>query len=228
MFQPLKSVALLGTVSLLLACDGSAEVSPSDTTADAAPDLSDTAAPDAPESDISEPDAPEPDSTSDVTLLDLSPETTACPPSGPTGTTLGQVLADTTLVACDGTPVSLHSFCGRPLYINTFAGWCPPCRADAEDAEAAYAALPGDAQWLFVIAENNSGTAPTTAYCEAIRETYGLTMSVVIDTSGSFPGHLGVGSPSSWHAVLDRAFTLVYRAKYDQAGAIEALETLAP
>lgn len=183
---------------------------------------SDTATPDtAPDTQTPAPDT-EPDTQTPGS------DTAACPPVGPTGTAIGDVLADTTLTTCEGSAVSLYSFCGRPLYINTFAGWCPPCRTDASNAAATAMTLPDGAQWLFVITENNSGTAPSTAYCQAIRDTYGLTMPVLIDTSGTFPAHIGVGSPNSWHLVLDAGFGIVHRVKYDQRGALDALNALAP
>lgn len=208
---------------------------------DAAGDASDTPLP-------RDADSPEttPDITSDAELdasLDAAADTAApdaepadvmgdaaslCPPSGTTGTALGDTLADIVLTACDGTPVSLRSFCGRPLYLNTFAGWCPPCRTDAERAAATYPSLPEGAEWLFVIAETNNGTLPTTAYCQAIKDAYGLAMPVVVDTAGVFPNHLGVTSPNSWHAVLDAGQVLRFRAKYDQAGALQALRALVP
>ncbi len=234
------SIALIGTIS---ACESGAEpadiASDSDTTVDVPTETTvpaDTAAPDqTPEPDVG---APNPDTadTADTTAspdADADPDTTptapdavACPPTGPTGTNVGDLLADTTLTACDGTPVSLHSFCGRPLYINTFAGWCPPCRTDATNAAATASTLPTNAQWLFVITETNNGSLPTTAYCESIRDGYGLTMPVVIDTAGTFPAHIGVTSPNSWHLVLDADFDIVHRVKYDQRGALDVLDTL--
>lgn len=220
------------------ACESETDADPGDTRAETLSDLSAT-----PETDTSTPGDDDTDTTNDTTDMGddetaspdtaadtqaPGPDTAVCPPTGATGTALGDTLADTTLTTCDGSPVSLHSFCGRPLYINTFAGWCPPCRTDASNAATTAMTLPDGAQWLFVITENNSGTAPTTAYCASIRDTYGLTMPVLIDTAGTFPAHIGVGSPNSWHLVLDAGFGIVHRAKYDQRGALDALNALAP
>lgn len=187
-------------------------------------DTEDTASIDTTPSDASE-DTVDVANSQDTDLS--NPDTSRCPPS-PTGSSVGDTLADITLTACDGTPVSLHSYCGRPLYVNTFAGWCPPCRADAAKAAATYPTLPDNSEWLFVIAERDDGSLPSLAYCEGIKEAYGLTMQVVIDPTGTFPDHIGVSSPNSWHLVFDDAFEMVYRAKYDQDGALETLRGLAP
>jgi thiol-disulfide isomerase/thioredoxin len=238
----LVSFALIGTSS---ACESDVDpVADTPQSPDTATDaVAETTAPtdtaDSPDQSTPQPDlgAPVPDAgnTADTTApadadpdaIPTDPDPVACPPTGPTGTAIGDLLADTTLTACDGTPVSLHSFCGRPLYINTFAGWCPPCRTDATNAAATARTLPTNAQWLFVITETNNGSLPTTTYCESIRDAYGLTMPVVIDTRGTFPAHIGVTSPNSWHLVLDAGVALVHRVKYDQRGALDALHVLA-
>ena len=39
----------------------------------------------------------------------------------------GQIPADLVLTALDGSPLPLASFRGRPLLVNVWASWCPPC-----------------------------------------------------------------------------------------------------
>jgi peroxiredoxin len=41
--------------------------------------------------------------------------------------------------AQDGTPVLLSSYRGTPVWLNFWGSWCPPCRAEFPDLEAAYA-----------------------------------------------------------------------------------------
>jgi len=46
--------------------------------------------------------------------------------------------ANFTLTDLAGNTVSLHDFIGKPVYINFFATWCPPCRTEMPDIEKMY------------------------------------------------------------------------------------------
>ena len=56
----------------------------------------------------------------------------------------------------DGTTVSLQSFAGRPVVVNLWATWCPPCRREMPALQAAQQASPGVA-FVFV----NQGESPS-------------------------------------------------------------------
>lgn len=56
--------------------------------------------------------------------------------------------------ALDGGEVRLSNFRGRPTWINVWASWCPPCRAELPDIAATYAEVtgrPGDASRLVLM-----------------------------------------------------------------------------
>jgi thiol-disulfide isomerase/thioredoxin len=53
----------------------------------------------------------------------------------------GQTAADFTLTNLDGQPVRLSDFAGRPVWVNVWASWCAPCRAEMPDIEAVYREL---------------------------------------------------------------------------------------
>jgi len=69
-------------------------------------------------------------------------------PSGVTAVTLrggagdppavGQPAPDFTAAGVDGTPVTLSSFRGRPVWLTFGASWCQPCRAENHDVQATY------------------------------------------------------------------------------------------
>jgi thiol-disulfide isomerase/thioredoxin len=61
--------------------------------------------------------------------------------SGPFGA--GVVAPDFELQTLDGQTVRLSDFAGRPVWINVWASWCAPCRAEMPDIEQVYRELPG-------------------------------------------------------------------------------------
>jgi len=52
-------------------------------------------------------------------------------------------LPDIALARVDGTPVRLDHYRGRPLVLNLWATWCPPCRREMPVLEHAQARYPG-------------------------------------------------------------------------------------
>ena len=51
---------------------------------------------------------------------------------------VGERAPDFTLVDLDGNPVSLSDFRGKTVFVNFWATWCPPCRAEMPEIEAIY------------------------------------------------------------------------------------------
>jgi peroxiredoxin len=52
----------------------------------------------------------------------------------------GKVAVDFRLQDLDGQEVALSEYQGRVVMVNFWATWCPPCRAEIPDIEAAYRA----------------------------------------------------------------------------------------
>lgn len=54
------------------------------------------------------------------------------------GSSSGEKAIDFTLTDLDGKKVSLSDYKGKNVYLNFFATWCPPCRAEMPDIEKMY------------------------------------------------------------------------------------------
>ncbi|MDS1142265.1 TlpA disulfide reductase family protein [Pusillimonas sp. SM2304] len=52
-------------------------------------------------------------------------------------------LPDLQLATLDERPVSLSAYAGRPIVLNLWASWCPPCRREMPVLEQAQTAFPG-------------------------------------------------------------------------------------
>jgi thiol-disulfide isomerase/thioredoxin len=59
-------------------------------------------------------------------------------PSDPGAPQLNTPAPDFTLVGLDGLPVRLSDLQGKPVIINFWATWCPPCRLEMPALEAVY------------------------------------------------------------------------------------------
>jgi peroxiredoxin len=51
---------------------------------------------------------------------------------------IGKPAPDFVLTMTDGTTQQLSSFKGKPVWINFWASWCPPCRAENPDIQDVY------------------------------------------------------------------------------------------
>ena len=81
-----------------------------------------------------------------LTIAVLGLVTQACTPSSSTvdldtekatiGVNVGDLAPDFTLIDLDGNQLSLSDFRGKMVFINFWATWCPPCRAEMPEMEA--------------------------------------------------------------------------------------------
>ena len=57
---------------------------------------------------------------------------------------------DFTVVDADGNSVSLSDFEGKPVVLNFWASWCPPCKSEMPDFEEAWGELGEEVHFLMV------------------------------------------------------------------------------
>ncbi|WP_321951859.1 TlpA disulfide reductase family protein [Burkholderia cenocepacia] len=71
-----------------------------------------------------------------------------------------------TLATLDERPVVLNSYAGRPVVLNLWASWCPPCRREMPVFEQAQAQYPGIA---FVMVNQGESAQQARAFLESER-----------------------------------------------------------
>ncbi len=87
---------------------------------------------------------------------------------------------DFTVTAADGNAVALSHFFGRPIVLNFWASWCPPCRAELPDFEKVYTENKGEVQFLMVNLAD--GQRETVAKASKFVSDGGYTFPVYYDT----------------------------------------------
>jgi len=96
----------------------------------------------------------------------------------PIGFGLGQQAPDFALNDLDDRPVQLYRLRGRPVVINFWATWCPPCRAEAPALQAAYQRYQDRVALLGVDEREDAATVLQFA------SEFGLTYPLLLDQNG--------------------------------------------
>lgn len=117
----------------------------------------------------------------------------------PTDEPAGEPVPELTLADFDGQPVRLADYAGRPLVVNFFASWCPPCVAEMRDAlEPAHAALGDDVAFLGIAMQDTPQAA-----LDVVDET-GVTYDLARDPDGQLFAALGLaGMPATVYVNAD-------------------------
>jgi len=122
----------------------------------------------------------------EVTLTCEEPVSTGeCSPNG-TGKTIGFQIGDFQVTDCDGTPVSLHEYCGqaKAVWLIMVAGWCGACDGYAPEANNIWLQHKDKGlQLLFILGEDPNSNKPNPGYCKQWAANHSVTAPVLVDTS---------------------------------------------
>ena len=80
----------------------------------------------------------------------------------------------------DGNDVTLESLRGKPVVLNFFATWCPPCKAELPDFEEAYLTYGGEV--TFVLIDLFAWGTDTESETKEFYESSGYTFPIYFDT----------------------------------------------
>ena len=126
-----------------------------------------------------------------------------------TGAVAGGLPPGFTATTYDGKKVSLADYAGKPLWLQFGGSWCPDCRVEAPDVEAAYEKY--KAQGLNVLAVFIAEPASDIA---AYAGRAGLTFPIAVDERSAiagtyhavgYPTHVFIGADGRIRSVLNGA-----------------------
>lgn len=112
---------------------------------------------------------------------------------------VGDPAPDFVTVLSDARVVKLSDFLGQPVWLNFWGSWCPPCRSEMPDMEAAYQQLAPQGLVMLAVSLDEP---PDTAFAYAARN--GATYLVGTDPERKLtgPGYPIVNFPT--HILIDR------------------------
>lgn len=84
---------------------------------------------------------------------------------------IGQQAAPFTVTLFDGKKLSLDDLRGKTVFLNFWASWCPPCRAEARDLEAAWQRVK-DSDVVFLGVDIQDTEENARAYLKEFNVTY--------------------------------------------------------
>jgi peroxiredoxin len=95
---------------------------------------------------------------------------------------VGQRAPDFTLKTLDGGMVTLSDLQGKPVLLNFWASWCPPCRAEMPDLVRVYEVRKADNLVVLAINLTYQDTIPD---AQAFVKEFKMPFPVLLDATGS-------------------------------------------
>jgi len=94
------------------------------------------------------------------------------------GIAIGNEAPDFELTTLDGEEVRLSDYRGKRVFINFWATWCPPCRAEMPDMQKLYEEENVDIE---ILAINITESEPSEENVKQFVEDFGLTFPILMD-----------------------------------------------
>lgn len=139
-------------------------------------------------------------------------------PMSPMGVEVGQTINDFNSCLANSTGVDYHlyAFLGKVVMINMGAGWCPPCKDEADDIQLLYDSYheQGLVVLMGMIEGYTGGSSPSGLFLDNWSNNYGLTFPVLADPSASMGQYYRNGEQGyiPLNLVIDRDGVVVYNS----------------
>jgi thiol-disulfide isomerase/thioredoxin len=123
----------------------------------------------------------------------------------------------------DGRPIRLADLRGKPVWINFWASWCPPCQAETPVLREVYERHRAEGLVLIAIAVQETTADDVRAYAR----TYGLDYTIGFDATSAIFHRYGVfGLPTQFFIDRDGVIRSVVLGPVDVAAAERSLAPL--
>lgn len=104
-----------------------------------------------------------------------------------TGIEEGNIAPDFQLTTIDGKSMKLSEQRGKKVFLNFWATWCPPCRAEMPDMENFYKDQKNNS--FVILAVNYTTQEKNKDDVQRFVEDFGLTFPILLDLDGSISSH---------------------------------------
>ena len=126
---------------------------------------------------------------------------------------------DFTVVDINGNEVKLSDMRGKPVVVNFWASWCPPCKAEMPDFESVYKKY-GD-NVVFMMVNMTDGYQETLSKAKAHISQNGYTFPVYFDTMSSAAYSYNITSIPATYLIDDKGNLVGYKNGMLTAEALE-------
>ncbi len=147
----------------------------------------------------------------------------ATPAGLPPAPAVGHPAPDFTLTTVAGESLTLAAWRGKPVVLNFWATWCPPCRAELPELQAAHERYAGE---VIIVGVNQE--EPPTAVA-AFAGQVGLSFPLPLDVRGDVSRKYAVRSlPTTFFIDRDGIIRRIQIGPVTEATLAQALKTIFP
>jgi thiol-disulfide isomerase/thioredoxin len=124
-----------------------------------------------------------------------------------------------------GNAVRLSDFAGKPVVLNFWASWCPPCRSEMPDFDKVYAEVKSNV--VFMMVDLTDGKRETQSSGQRFVNSKGFTLPVYFDNDRQAANAYGISSiPTTFLIKPDGSIVDKYNGAIDKETLSNAINIL--